>query len=320
MVPEGGMRRPAGNRFSVAAPAGGRGDGRMKPVSLVVPVYNEAASCGPLVQQLRRLLDHLPQGSEVLVVDDGSTDGSAAALDNAMRPRDPFRLLHHARNRGYGAALKTGIAAARHDWIAIVDADGTYPLGALPKLLRETEQGAAMAVGVRPAGDLPAARRPAKSFLNRYASFLAGSRIPDLNSGLRVFRRADAVRFRRLLPDGFSFTSTLTMALAGEGERIAWVPIRYRARVGRSKIRPVRDLLGFLLLVSRLAMTFNPLRVLGPAGVVLIAAGSVLLAMRVVLAAHPFGLATTIILFVGGLQLLGLGLLADLVNRRASHD
>jgi glycosyltransferase involved in cell wall biosynthesis len=286
----------------------------MQPITLIVPVYNERASCGRLMARVGRVLERLAPGSEVVLVDDGSTDGSAEELERAVS--GAVRLVRHGQNRGYGAALKTGLEQARHEWIAITDADGTYPLGALPALLAALEGGARMAVGARRPADLPAVRRPAKAFLNAFASYLAGRRIPDLNSGLRVFRRQDALRLGALLPDGFSFTSTLTMALAGAGHPIAYVPIRYGRRVGQSKIRPLRDTAGFLLLVCRMAMAFNPLRVFGPAGGALLAAGFVLLVARMLMPERPFGIATTIVLAVGGLQVLAIGLLADLINRR----
>ena len=142
-------------------------------------------------------------------------------------------------------------------------------------------------------------------------------RIPDMNSGLRLFRREEAMRFFRLLPDGFSFTTTITMAMLTEGERVIFTPIRYRTRLGSSKIKPIRDTANFLLLICRTTLAFNPMKVFGPVGVALIGAGVVLLLLRF-LATEAFGVATTITLLVGGLQVLAIGLLADLVNRRGS--
>lgn len=285
------------------------------PLTLVVPVYNEARLAGELPARLEKALRKLPAGSEAVVVDDGSTDGSGDAMAAALGDGGPVRLVRHRRNRGYGAALKTGVAAARHDLIAIADADGTYPLEMLPRLLAEVQAGAAMAVGARRLSDQPAERRLAKAFLNGLASYLAGRRIPDLNSGLRIFRREHVRRHARMLPDGFSFTTTITMSLIGDGEEVAFVPIRYRRRVGKSKIRPVRDMGGFLLLIARMTMAYNPLRIFGPLGIALTVAGAGLLVARAFVE-HPFGVATTVTLLVGGLQAAAIGLLADLVNRR----
>ncbi len=288
-------------------------------VTIVVPVYNEARAVRKTARAIGEVLGRLGDGSEVVFVDDGSADGSGEVLGEvAATDPERFRVLRHRRNRGYGAALKSGIRAARNEFVGICDADGTYPVGKLEELVRVlADSGAAMAVGVRPPWEQPMARRPAKWLLRKLAEHLTGEDIPDLNSGLRVFRRADAVRLWGLLPEGFSFTTTLTMALLTEGAEVQYVPIRYRRRMGSSKIRPLRDTGGFLLLICRTAVAFNPLRVFGPVGGVLLGLGVFMLLARVV-AEEPFGLATTILLIVGGLQVLAIGLLADLINRRGS--
>ena len=172
-----------------------------------------------------------------------------------------------------------------------------------------------MAVGARRIADQPLPRRPAKILLNGFASWLAEAPIPDINSGLRAFRREDALRLERLLPDSFSFTSTITLALLGEGARVDYLPIDYGRRQGRSKIRPVRDLSNFILLLARISLLFNPLKVFGAASVALFAAGGALLIARM-FAPEAFGVATTVALLVGGVQMFAIGLLADLINRR----
>lgn len=285
------------------------------PVSTVIPVYNERRGLPDTLPRLGSLLEKLPEGSEIILVDDGSTDNSFKFLEKADLPH-AVRVLRHPRNLGYGAALKTGIAAARNETIAICDADGTYPMERIPEFARMMEsKEAAMVIGARPAGEQPAHRRPAKWVLQMLASQLTGERIPDMNSGLRLFRRADALRLKRLLPDGFSFTTTMTMALLTEGEFVLFPPIRYETRLGQSKIKPIRDSANFLLLICRTALAFHPMRVFGPAGLALIALGMVLLLLRLVLP-EPAGVASTITLLIGGLQVLAIGLLADLINRR----
>ncbi len=284
------------------------------PVSVLIPVFNEAAALHGVLARLARLAPRLPQGSEIILVDDGSTDGSAEVL--AALPHRSMRALRHIRNKGYGAALKTGIAAARNDLRAIAAADGTYPLGAIPELAARVASGrCAMAVGARPPSQVAMVRRPAKAILRVLAAHLTRRDIPDLNSGLRVFRRADALRLRPLLPDQFSFTTTITMALLTEGEEVEYVPIRYGARAGASKIRPIADTLGFTLLILRMAVAFNPMRVFGPLAALLLLAALAMLAARL-LSQQPFGVATTVICAVAGVQVLAIGLLADLVNRR----
>ncbi len=288
------------------------------PLSIVIPVYNEQGAVSSTVERLQTVLQQLPDGSELILVDDGSTDGTGEELDRLAGENGAVRLLRHRRNRGYGASLKTGIQAAMSDLVAIADADGTYPLERIPALARKMAgEGASMIIGARPESQQPVVRRPAKRILRALAEHLTGEPIPDMNSGLRLFRREDALRLRTLLPDGFSFTTTITMALLTEGEPVLFVPIRYETRVGKSKIRPIRDTGNFLLLICRVALTFNPMRVFGPVGFGLIGLGFVLLVARM-LAEESFGVATTITLLIGGLQVLAIGLLADLVNRRGT--
>ncbi|MCC5876634.1 MAG: glycosyltransferase family 2 protein [Candidatus Sumerlaeia bacterium] len=290
----------------------------LPPLTLVIPVYNELKAIDATIERCERLLENLPAGSNVLLVDDGSTDGTRERLAS-LKDSPAIQAIFQPRNRGYGAALKRGILAARHPVIAICDADGTYPMEKIPGFLESMiSNDAAMVVGARKAGETPLVRRPAKAFLRWLAQHLTGERIPDMNSGLRLFYRDDARRLFNLLPDGFSFTTTITMALLTEGREVLFRPIRYRVRVGSSKIRPIRDTANFLMLICRTALAFNPMRVFGPAGFFLTAVGCVLLLLRLVLD-KPFGVATTIAFLVGGVQLLALGLLADLVNRRGNQ-
>lgn len=289
----------------------------MNAVTLVIPVFNEVHALDDTIERCRAVAARLPEGSRVLFVDDGSTDGSRERLEELAAKEEPaLGATFQPRNRGYGAALKRGVREARTPLIAICDADGTYPVERLPGFLDEMiREEAAMIIGARRPSETPAIRRPAKALLRWLAEYLTGARIPDFNSGLRLFRRADALRFEPLLPDGFSFTTTITMALLTEGRVVLFRPIRYRPRVGSSKIRPVRDTAGFLLLICRTTLAFHPMKVFGPAGLGLAGAGLALLLLRLVLD-KPFGVATTIALLVGGIQLLAVGLLADLVNRR----
>lgn len=291
------------------------------PLSLIVPVFNEAGALPLFLVAVEKLAGRLADGSEIIVVDDGSTDGTSAALAEAehawpLIDSVTLRLVRHRRNRGYGAALRSGLEAAHNDVVAICDADGTYPLMRVPALAAQLGDDADMVVGARPLSDSPLLRRPAKAALNAFASYLAASPIPDLNSGLRVFRRADWRRHAHLMPDGFSFTSTITMALLTEGRSVLYVPIRCRPREGHSKIRPIRDTAAFFLLVCRMALMFRPLRVFGPAATVLAIAGLGLLVARLFMD-DTIGVATTIVLLVASMQLFALGLLAELINRRS---
>lgn len=251
--------------------------------------------------------------TEVIVVDDGSVDGTAEAIDPLVG--ENVRVIRHAENRGYGAALKTGFRHARHDWVLIIDADATYPEQSVPDLLehRDTHE---MVVGARTGSEvaIPLIRRPPKWVLRKLASYLSRVEIPDLNSGLRLIRKDVVERFMHLLPEGFSFTTTITLAMLSSGYNVKYVPIDYRKRAGKSKIRPISDTLNFLMLIFRTIMYFDPLRVLLPTAVAFVA-----ISMVVGLGSAFFGRfmdVTTVVLFVTGVQILALGLIADTLNRR----
>jgi glycosyltransferase involved in cell wall biosynthesis len=241
-----------------------------KRVSVVIPAYNEGPHIGPGLEQVRNALESSGWEFEIVVVDDGSADDTARAA--AARG---VRVLQHKRNRGYGAALKTGIAGALHPWILITDADGTYPAEAIPAILARAADNA-MVVGARTGQTvkIPLIRRPAKWFLKRLASYLAGQELPDLNSGLRLMRRDLVERYLHLLPSGFSFTTTITLAAACNEHDVEYVSIDYHARLGESKIRPWHAY-EFTLLILRTIVFFNPLKVFIPLGAMLMTAGLV---------------------------------------------
>lgn len=237
-------------------------------VSVVIPAFNEGEHVAAQVIAVRETLERSGWTHEILVVDDGSQDRTAAEADSTGA-----RVLRRPRNRGYGAALKLGIRQARYDWILITDADGTYPVEAIPGLLAAAERNE-MVVGARVGTSvkIPLARRPAKWFLTRLASYLAGQRLPDINSGLRLIRKSLVARYEPLLPDGFSFTTTITLSAACNGHSVEYVTIDYRARLGQSKIR-ARHAYDFTLLILRTIVFFNPLKVFIPLGALVALAG-----------------------------------------------
>jgi len=283
-------------------------------VTLVVPAYNEELGIEGVVSRLCAL--DLGTSFELLVVDDGSTDGTRAKLDVLAEQFPVLRVLSHHSNRGYGAALKTGFAAASHGIVVITDADGTYPEHQIVELLACIDRGAEMAVGARTGRNVnvPLIRRPAKAVLRMLASYLAETRIPDLNSGLRAFQRDLVMTYRPLLPNGFSFTTTITLASLTNGHRVDYVTIDYAARSGRSKIRPIRDTLGFTALIIRTVLYFNPLKVFYPvAGLLgLITVG--LLAYDISVDQNLGD--KTVLMFVALVQVLSVGVLADLIARK----
>ena len=283
--------------------------------SIIVPCYNEEASVGDVLRELFALPRHL-RPAEVIVVDDASTDGTAGVLDGATSRHPELRVFRHEKNLGYGASLKTGIAHAAAEYVAIADADGTYPLSQLSRLAARIDV-ADMVVGARhgKAAHIPLVRRPAKWVIGRLANMLSGRPIPDLNSGLRMMRMNEVRRFLGILPDGFSFTTTITLAMLTNGLRVEYVPIDYHRRKGRSKIRPIHDTLNFIQLVCRTIMWFSPLRVFIPLSLLLFALAVVVLFGSLWLTGRAWDV-TFGILIMTGVFVLAFGMLADLIDKR----
>ncbi|MBL8862436.1 MAG: glycosyltransferase family 2 protein [Planctomycetes bacterium] len=286
-------------------------------VTFVVPAYDEERGIAGVVERLFGLDLGVPV--EILVVDDGSRDGTPRVLEELRARFAALSVVRHATNRGYGAALKTGFLRARHDVVVITDADGTYPEARIGELLARIDDGADMAVGSRTGADvhIPLVRRPAKALLRWLASYLAGTPIPDLNSGLRAIRRELVVRYRPILPEGFSFTTTITLAALTNDHRVDYVPIDYAKRAGRSKIRPIRDTLGFTQLIVRTVLYFNPLKVLYPVAGVVLAALLASVGYDVFVVEPPNLSDKTTLLAMAMMHVLAVGLVADLVDKRS---
>ena len=232
--------------------------------SVIIPCHNEQGAVAGTIAEIRASLkDAGPY--ELLLVDDGSTDGTASELKQAQSQDASLRVVTHRRNRGYGAALKSGIRHSSCELIVITDADGTYPNQRIPEMLALVAD-SDMVVGARIADDVdyPFIRRIPKLFLKAYAVWVAGQDIPDLNSGLRIFRRPAVERFLNILPDGFSFTTTITLAMLTNHYIVRYLPIGYSARIGKSKIKPFQDTLRFFQLILRTGMYFAPLRIFTP--------------------------------------------------------
>jgi len=285
-------------------------------LSIVIPAYNEENGIGPVLKEMQGEIEalNLPIPVEVIIVNDGSKDKTSEAIEPFVG--DLFKLVVHPVNRGYGAALKTGIRAAQHPWILITDADGTYPNEHIPDVLKDRTS-YDMIVGARIGENtnIPLIRRPPKWVLRKLASVLSQQNIPDLNSGFRLMRRNVVERFFNILPNGFSFTTTITLAMFSTGHHVKYVPINYLKREGKSKIRPIADTLNFLKLIVRTIMYFDPLRIFVPlAGLFFLAAigvgvGSWQLTGEVMDV-------TTVLLFVTGVQVAAIGMLGDMLNRR----
>lgn len=225
-------------------------------VSVVIPVFNEAQNLGPLLDQIRSL--NL-QSAEVIVVDDGSTDGSGKVAEESGA-----RVVYHPYNIGNGAAVKSGIRAARGKLLVLMDGDRQHQPEDIPRLLAQGDR-YHMVVGARAKGSRLRFHRYAANILyNFFASYVTSFKVEDLTSGFRVLARKDALRFIDLLPNTFSYPSTLTLAFLRSGLTVKYVPIQTLYRSGQSKISLVADGIRFLLIISKVATLFSPFRVFLP--------------------------------------------------------
>jgi len=289
---------------------------KLAAVTVIVPVFNEQRSVASTLDDLVALLTATKRPFEILAINDGSTDDTAAVL-NRYDESGLVRVLHNAQNRGYGWSLKRAVLAAKHELIAITDADGTYPNNRLVELLDAMEH-ADMGVGARTGAKvaIPLIRRPAKWFITQLAAYLTGVRIPDLNSGLRVMKKTLIKRFIRLLPDGFSFTTTITLSLLTHGYDVKYIPISYAKRIGKSSIRPIHDTLNFIHLIVRTVLYFKPLKIFAPTGALLmVAAFTVALGSKLIWG--EVADVTSVTLAMAAIQTMSIGLLADLIEKRS---
>jgi glycosyltransferase involved in cell wall biosynthesis len=280
-------------------------------VSVVLPVYNEKGHLRQEIDRISASLDVSEYSYELVIVDDGSTDGSLEEL----RRIDGIRLISFPQNRGSGSSRRAGTRAARGRVVVWTDVDMTYPNGDIPLLVKELE-GADQVVGARTSeqGTHRLLRVPAKFIIRRIAQYLAKTKIPDLNSGYRAFRRDVALQYLHMLPAGFSCVTTMTMAFLANGYSVKYVPIEYNERAGSSKFHWYADTRRYAQQVLRLIFTFNPMRVFGPLGSLLLAVGFVKLGFDTITKEFRIPTNTVLLLFMG-FQLLSIGLLADVVAR-----
>ncbi|KPK41819.1 MAG: hypothetical protein AMJ78_04405 [Omnitrophica WOR_2 bacterium SM23_29] len=277
--------------------------------SIVMPIFNEEKTIADVLNNLLKLKK---DDWEILVIDDGSTDRTFDILNSFSG----IRVIKHPKNRGYGAALKSGIEAASYDYVLMIDADGTYPVEEIPLLMKYAED-ADMVVGARTGEDvnIPWLRRPAKAILNSLANYLSETKIPDLNSGFRIFKKEIISKFFHILPNGFSFTTTITLTLLVNNYNVIYVPVNYHKRKGKSKFHPIKDTMNFFLLIIRTIMYFNPLKIFLPLSGLLFFIGIGILFYSHFIMGRIMDV-TTVLCIVSAIQIAVIGLLADLIDKR----
>jgi glycosyltransferase involved in cell wall biosynthesis len=276
-----------------------------KKVTIVIPAFNEEQSIKTVIQSIQANCSHLVE--EIIVVDDGSGDNTACMAEEAGA-----RTIRHKQNKGYGAALKTGIRAAQTEFVLTMDSDGQHRAEDVLRLWQSVGTND-MVVGQRAAllhG--PIWRMPGKWLLGWMANYLTRYAIPDLNSGLRLIQRDVALRYLHLCPAGFSFSTTITMALLSRGYRVAYVPIQVMKRRGKSTVSLATGL-DTIILILRIATLFNPLRLFLPmsffiAGIGVLWGIPYLLLGRGVSVGSMLAIVTAILLFA-------LGLISDQISQ-----
>jgi polyisoprenyl-phosphate glycosyltransferase len=233
----------------------------MEPVrsglSVIIPAYNEVDAILETIKNVLASLSKLPQKSEIIVVNDGSVDGTGDLCRNA-----DVRLVEHPTNYGYGKAILSGIDAALYDHVAVIDADGSYPCESLPTLIAVYEKGYDMLVGARqgPYYESSITKSILRHIFRFLAEFSTGRKIPDINSGMRIFRKEPVIAMRRAVSTGFSFTTTVTLLFFLNGFFVGYHPIAYRKRIGSSKVRLTRDALRSFQIIFTVIAQFNPLK------------------------------------------------------------
>lgn len=277
-------------------------------ISFVIPCYRESEKIiRETVDTVRSAIDSAVS-FEIIVVN----DGNPAELFPVFSEENTISV-HHERNQGYGASLMSGIIAAHYEWIGIIDADATYPALHFKRFLEFVGK-YDMVVGSRRLSDLPMVRRLPKYLLLKLAGYMSDHTIPDLNSGMRIFRKSIVMNYRRIFPKRFSFTTTLTMICLTNFYSVRFLDIPYYTRVGASAINPVSDTVKFFSLVLRLALYFKPMRFFIPLSMVTFLAACAR-AIRDILCVNQFG-GLTLVLFFMAFQIFFFGLLAEIINKK----
>jgi glycosyltransferase involved in cell wall biosynthesis len=273
--------------------------------TVIMPAYNEAECIGEVIASLR----NLDGCQEIIVVDDGSIDSTSTEAEAAGA-----RVIKHPYNRGYGAALKSGINACTTDWLILCDSDGQHLAHDVARLSHELAS-CDMLVGARSgASHKNWWRMPGKAVLLTFARMWVNHPIPDLNSGLRGFRTQSIRDCLHLMPNGFSFTTTSTLAMFSMGYAVRYLPIEVQPRQGRpSTVRPVQDGMRILILILNLVVLFNPMKFFLPFSMVFLGAAAIYFAYySSTVRVHVTE--SMVLLFVTGILLFSLGLVSEQIS------
>ena len=285
-------------------------------ISIIVPAYNEEKAIGRVIEELVTLGGNC----EIIVVDDASEDNTynlacqKVTSDNTKDVMQGFspalKIIRHPYNKGYGASLKTGIKNASGDIICFFDGDGQHRVEDLREVIKYTDE-YDVVLGMRSSeSHIPFLRKPGKKILSIFANYLSGIKIPDLNCGLRGFKKDILLNLLHILPDGFSFSTTTTLAAYKIGYNINWVPVTTRKRTGKSTVRQARHGMQTLLLIIRIISLFDPFKVFLPTSIVIFGLGIIYAIFQILTPPGGIGEAP-VFLLIAGLLIFFFGILAD---------
>ncbi len=282
-------------------------------VTVLLPAFNEEKAIAAVIDDINQVMENTRYQYEILVVDDCSKDRTVEiSLEKGAR------VEQHVTNKGSGAARRTGIRRARGEIIVVLDADGTYSPQDIPKML-EMFPKYDQVNGARTSeeGTLKILRAPTKWFIRKLACYLSKSNIPDLNTGLKAFKRSIMLKYLWVIPDGFSCVTTMTLAFLCNGYNVGWVDTRYHKRIGESKFHPIKDTVKYMMTVIRLIIYFNPLSVFLPLGSIVLAVG--LLRWIIVKVTGGEGIFLGPIMVLAAFVIYAIGFLADLIVAQAKN-
>jgi len=283
-------------------------------ISIIIPVYNEEEGIKKVIDDLKVCLPN----QEIIVVDDYSTDQTNQIIKNIS----DIKIITHTRNQGYGASLKSGIREAQGQYIIIIDGDGTYPIDAIPELIKYAEE-YDMVSGARQGKNRDArwlyTQRIGKFILKKIAGYVTKTKIPDINCGLRIFKKETIKKFWDLYPQGFSFTTTSLVAFLSNDYRVKFVPINYHKREGKSTLKPFKSFTAFINLIFKISLFFKPIRVFLPLSIsfFLLAIG---IAVYSLVWDEIFYDTTVILISATALQTFFFGLLAEIIVHNRNNQ
>ncbi len=276
-------------------------------LSIIIPVYNESEAIAKVLIDLKEVL--FSSGDinfEIIVVNDGSKDETREVLENVSQ----IKLINHPYNKGYGASLKTGIKNSQYEWVLLLDGDGQHNPYYIKEMIKYTDR-YDMIVGDRTRDYKgPLIRRPAKVVLGWIANYLVEKKIPDLNCGFRLIKKRKLKWFWHLLPNSFSFTTTITLAFFKEGLNVKYIPVKTNKRRGKSSLMP-QEAIRFFILILRTIFLFSPLRIFLPISLFLFGMFSISFINDVIFTLPRNITDLTLLLLISSLGIFSFGLLAD---------